>query len=87
MLVGIGVQLGDVDLGIVTTVGFAAGARDVAVDRNVAMVRLRPYDPTGDEDNFIRRINLTLNVFSSPIRAILARRARPQSAPCCGRAW
>jgi Restriction endonuclease len=66
-LVGIGVQLGDVDLAIVTTVGFTAGARDVAVDRDIAMVRLRPYDPVQDEGQFIRRIVLTLNVFSPPI--------------------
>ncbi len=66
-LVGIGVQLGDVDVAIVTTVGFTAGARDVAADRGIAMVRVRGYDRKRDDGRFLRRVELTLDVFSPPI--------------------
>lgn len=66
-LVGVGKQLGDVDLAVVTMVGFTEGARAVCVDQNIAMVRLRPYDPAKDEGSFIRRIELTLYAVSPPV--------------------
>jgi hypothetical protein len=66
-LVGIGSQLGDIDLAVVTMVGFTQGARAVAVDRNIAMVRLRPYDPVADEGSFIRSIEISLYAVSPPV--------------------
>lgn len=66
-LVGVGSQLGDVDLAVVTVVGFTRGARDVAVDRNIAMVLLRPYDPVTDAGTFVRRVEVTLYPMNPPV--------------------
>lgn len=68
-LVGIGSQLGDVDLAVVTTVGFTEGARDVAVDRSIAMVLLRPYDPVNDAGAFVRRVELRIYPMNPPVIA------------------
>jgi len=45
-LVGVMTQLNVVHGMAVTTVGFTSGAIKVAVDNNIARVRIRPYDPS-----------------------------------------
>jgi hypothetical protein len=66
-LIGVGKQVGDVDLALVTTKGFTSGACDAAVDEDVAMVVLRPYDETSEQANFVRAIHVTLNFLGPPI--------------------
>lgn len=66
-LIGVGKQVGDVDLAIITMKGFTSGARDAAVDENVAMVLLKPYDPTDETINFVREIEVTMNFTSPPV--------------------
>jgi hypothetical protein len=65
-LIGVGKQVGDINLAIVTTKGFKSGARDAAVDENVAMVVLRPYDPTDQTINFVREVNVTISSLLPP---------------------
>jgi len=60
-LVGICAQLGAEGM-VITTEGYSKGARKVAVDQDIAMVLLRPYD--ADEGlNFVRRIEVTLEMY------------------------
>jgi Restriction endonuclease len=60
-LVGVRDQIGFDAAMAVTTVGFTAGAVDVAVDENLAMIVLREYQ-AGDGP-FVRRIEVVLKVF------------------------
>src|SRR4051812_41574754 len=46
-----------------TTKGFTEGARRVAVDENIALLRLRPFDRAADEGTFVRSIELTLDFY------------------------
>ncbi|MDQ3641245.1 MAG: restriction endonuclease [Actinomycetota bacterium] len=61
-LVGVRNQVGADGAAAVTTVGFKAGARAVAVDENVALVRLRPYNEEEDAGRFVERVEIKLNV-------------------------
>jgi hypothetical protein len=65
-LVGIGAQIGDVDLGVVTTIGYTRGARDVAHDENVRMLVLRPYDPDSDDGKFVREVVVKIIPYMPP---------------------
>jgi hypothetical protein len=66
-LVGVRAQMGDVDLAVVTTVGYTRGARDVACDENVLMLRIRPYEPAEDGDAFVREVIITVIPFQPPV--------------------
>jgi hypothetical protein len=59
-LVGVRTQLGFDAAMAVTTVGFTAGAIDVAADENIAMVILRPHGPN-DHGRFVRRAEAKLD--------------------------
>jgi hypothetical protein len=65
-LVGVGTQLGDVDLAVITTKRFTHGARDVAVDRNIAMVMMRAYDPERDAGRFVMRVEIGMAAANPP---------------------
>jgi hypothetical protein len=66
-LIGVGKQVGDVDLAVGKRGGSRRGPRDAAVDENVAMVVLRPYDPADETINFVREVNITMNFISPPM--------------------
>ena len=66
-LVGVRAQMGDVDLAVVTTVGYTRGARDVAHDESVLMLRLRPYEPAEDDGAFVREVVITIIPFQAPV--------------------
>jgi hypothetical protein len=59
--------MGDVELAVVTTVGYTRGARDVACDENVLMLRIRPYEPAEDGDAFVREVIITVIPFQPPV--------------------
>lgn len=61
-LVGVRDQAGFDAAMAVTTQGFTAGAVDVAVDENLAMVILRPHGPD-DHGRFVRRAEAKLDFF------------------------
>jgi hypothetical protein len=62
-LVGVRSQVGADAAAAMTREGFTRGARLVAADEDVALLRLRPYDPSRDEGGFIRRVELTLDFY------------------------
>jgi hypothetical protein len=64
-LVGIRAQLGADDLCVITTEDFTKGARDVAFDEDIAMVKLRSYDPT--TDHFVLRVEATFRPQNPPV--------------------
>jgi hypothetical protein len=64
-LVGIGAQIGADDLAVITTQDFTRGARDVAFDEKIAMVKLRTYDPT--RDHFVLRVEATFRPQNPPV--------------------
>jgi hypothetical protein len=66
-LVGVRAQMGNVDLAVVTTVGYTRGARDVAHDENILMLRLRPYEPTEDDGAFVREVVITVIPIHPPV--------------------
>jgi hypothetical protein len=66
-LVGVLSQLGADDGAIVSTIRFTRGARAVAVDEDLAMISLRPYDPAVDEGQFIVSITVTLTPQNPPV--------------------
>ena len=58
-LVGVRGQIAADAAAIVTTKGFARGARLVAVDEAIAMIRLRAFDPE-NPDQFVRKVVMTI---------------------------
>ena len=65
-LVGVGVQLGDVDLAAITTERFTRGARNVAGDRDIAMVMMRAYDAVRDAGRFVMRVEIGIAAINPP---------------------
>lgn len=45
---------------VLTTKGYTAGARDVAVDNDIAPLRLHPFDPE-NPDQYLKRITLSIS--------------------------
>lgn len=81
-LVGVGVQIGDVDLAVITTERFTRGARAVAVDRNIAMVMMRPYDPVRDAGRFYTRVEVSIAAVNPPdISNVLPELGAVEGAP------
>ncbi len=60
-LVGVRAQTGADAAAVITTEGFTKGALDVAVDADIALVRLDAYDPERHGTNFVRSVVLTVN--------------------------
>lgn len=65
-LTGVCKQIGADAAAVITTKGFTKGARAVAADEDIAMVRLRPFDPARDEGTYIKRVEVLLE-FGFPI--------------------
>lgn len=47
---------------VVTTTDFTRGARQVAVDHDIALIRLRPYDPPRDDGTWVRAVSIELRM-------------------------
>ncbi len=63
-LVGVVAQMGADGGAVITTRGFTAGAVAVAADENIALLRLRPFDPENPEP-YIKTISLTIVTIGS----------------------
>jgi hypothetical protein len=63
-LVGVRDQVGAEAAAILTTEGFKRGALNVAIDEDIALVRLAPYDPAKHGTNFATRITVTMNRYT-----------------------
>jgi hypothetical protein len=53
---------------VLTTEGFNRGALDVAIDEDVALVRLAAYDPDRHGTNFVKRVVITVSPLAPPER-------------------
>lgn len=60
-LVGVRKQVKSDAAAVITTKGFTLGARMVALDEDIALVRLRAFDPTNPE-RFIRKVVVTMSM-------------------------
>jgi hypothetical protein len=68
-LVGVRDQLGaDAAAAVLTTEGFTRGAVKVAVDEDIALVRLAAYDPAKHGTNFVKRVSITVTPLAPPER-------------------
>ncbi len=63
-LVGVRTQMGADAAMVITTEGFTAGATAVAVDEDIALVRLRPFDPENPVP-YVKTITLTIVMVGS----------------------
>ena len=63
-LVGVRIQLSADAAVVATTVGYTDGAIKVAVDEDIALLRLRPYDPEHPE-NYVKRIVIAIHPVGS----------------------
>jgi Restriction endonuclease len=63
-LVGVRTQIGANAAAVMTTVGYTAGARKVAVDEDVALMRLRPFDPGQDEGTYVKAVEIALDAYA-----------------------
>jgi hypothetical protein len=59
-LVGVVKQVGGA-AAVVTTQGYTVGARAVAVDEDIALLRLRHFDPEHEKGNFVMKVILTID--------------------------
>ncbi|WP_231379244.1 restriction endonuclease [Candidatus Solirubrobacter pratensis] len=64
-LVGVRLQISATEAAVMTTAEFTRGARMVAADESIALLRLRSYDEARDGSGFIRSIHLTLDAYAS----------------------
>lgn len=62
-LVGVRDQIGADAAAVMTTVGYTSGARKVAVDEDIALLRLRPFDPGQDEGIYIKAVEIALDAY------------------------
>lgn len=67
-MVGVRAQLGG-DAAVVTTEGFTAGALRVAADEDIALIRLRPFDPN-DGRAFITSMEVTLAMWGATVEGM-----------------
>lgn len=61
-LVAVQDRLGAEHSAVITTSAFTRGARQVAVDHDVTLIRLRPYEPTKDDGTWIRAVDVELRM-------------------------
>lgn len=57
-LIGVRAQLRADAAAVITTVGYTRGAIDVAIDENIGLWRLRPFDPE-NPDPYVKEITIT----------------------------
>lgn len=68
-LVGVRQQVGADAAAVVTTIGFSAGARAVASDEDIALLRLRHFDPATEKGKFVMKVILKMGVLAPPHRS------------------
>jgi Restriction endonuclease len=88
-LVGVRAQLGADAAAVITTKGYTAGAIAVAVDENIGLWRLRPFDPDNPEP-YVKQITLTvIAVVStySDVTVEVPENRFPPGTPTQARAW
>ncbi len=61
-LVAVQGRLGAEHAVVVTTTDFTRGARDVAVDHDIALIRLRPYVPAKDDGTWVRVASIEMRI-------------------------
>lgn len=61
-LVAVQERLGAEHAAVLTTTDFTRGARHVAVDHDIALIRLRSYDPPTDDGTWVRAVNIELRM-------------------------
>jgi hypothetical protein len=59
-LVGVLKQIGGATAAVITTKGFTAGARAIAVDEDIALVLLRHFDPKAEKGKFVMKVVVTM---------------------------
>lgn len=59
-LVAVQARLGAEHAAVITTTDFTRGARRVAVDHDIALIRLRPYDPPRDDGTWVRAVSIEM---------------------------
>ena len=64
-------EIGASDAAMITKRAFTKGARDTAADHDLAMLRLRAYDPEVDDGTWVKRVSINLNI-SMPVREQVA---------------
>jgi hypothetical protein len=64
-LVGVRAQIRADAAAVVTTVGYTSGARRVAFDEDIALLRLRPFDPDRDEGAYIKAVEIALDAYGA----------------------
>jgi hypothetical protein len=88
-LVGVRAQLGVDAAAVVTTKGYTAGAIAVAVDEDIGLWRLRPFDPDNPE-SYVRQITLTVVAVGSTYSEVTVKVPEdrfPSGTPTRARAW
>jgi hypothetical protein len=88
-LVGVRAQVGADAASVVTTKGYTAGALAVAVDENIGLWRLRPFDPENPE-LYVKQITLTLIAVVSTYSDVTVEVPEdrfPPGTPTQARAW
>jgi len=55
-------ELGASDAAIITKRSFTKGARDTAYDHDLAMLRLRAYDPSVDDGTWIKKVSVNIEI-------------------------
>ena len=55
-------ELGASDAAMITKRAFTKGARDTAFDHNLAMLRLRAYDPAVDDGTWIKKVAVEIEI-------------------------
>ena len=63
-LVGVRNQIGADAAAVLSTAGFTSGALNVALDEDIAFVRLAAYDPEKHGTNFVRRVEITARMYT-----------------------
>jgi hypothetical protein len=61
-LVAVQQRLGVKHAAVITTTDFTRGARQVAVDHDIALIRLRPYDPATDDGTWVRAVDMEIRM-------------------------
>ena len=60
-------ELGASDAAMITKRAFTKGARDTAIDHDLAMLRLRAYDPAVDDGTWIKKVSVDIK-FGATVR-------------------
>jgi hypothetical protein len=64
-------ELGASDAAMITKRSFTKGARDTAYDHDLAMLRLRAYDPSVDDGTWIKKVSVNIEIGAIVQRDVL----------------